>query len=186
MRFTQADRLWLIGGAVGALALVAIAWFFLISPQNAETDGLRDQQAATETQVATLHHRLSELRTQSGNLPQYQAELQKARQALPTTAGLSDFLRELQAAGDATGVQVTGMTAGQPSDVDAAGAKLSALTVAVTARGRVDGLAAFLAQVQQVQPRAALVDSVRTDSSGPDDGALLYLTLRIFVGGSGR
>jgi Tfp pilus assembly protein PilO len=186
MRFTQADRLWLIGGAVGALALVAIAWFLLVSPQNAETDGLRDQQAATETQVAALHHRLSELSTESGNLPQYRAELQKARQALPTTADLSGFLRELQSAGDASGVQVTAMSAAPPTDITGAGAGVSALSVSVTASGSADALTAFVAQVQQVQPRAALVDSVRTSVNGTDSAVLLTLTLRVFVAASGR
>ena len=41
MRARHADRLWAIGGALGAVVLLAAAWFLLIGPQRSETAALR-------------------------------------------------------------------------------------------------------------------------------------------------
>jgi Tfp pilus assembly protein PilO len=181
MRFSNVDRIWLGGGAVGTVLLAALAWFVLVSPQNAETGGLRDQQAATDTQIATLHSRLAQLRTQAKDLPQYEAQLQKERQALPTVPALADFLRELQSAGDVAGVHVGTMVAGAPVYTTAAGVKVEAVTVNVTADGNGARLTTFVSQLQRVQPRAVLVDTVRLDTSGGGNNAVLSLSARIFV-----
>jgi Tfp pilus assembly protein PilO len=179
MGTTQRDRLWLAGGGAVAVILLAVAWFLLISPQNEETAGLRDQQVSTEAQITTLRHRLADLRAQQGNLPKYHAQLQQDRAALPTAPALSDFLRELRAAGDAVGVQVAAMTAAAPANVTAAGTKLQAVTVSVTAQGSTGALSQFIAQLQQVQPRAALVDGVHLDSLG--GSGVLSVTIRVFI-----
>jgi Tfp pilus assembly protein PilO len=181
MRFTSRDRYWLVGGGLGAVLLLAVAWFLLISPQNGETAGLRDQQVSTEAQIATLRHRLADLHSQQANLPQYQAELSRDRAALPNAPALSDFLRELQAAGAAVGVSVSGMTAGVPAEVSGSGTRLQVVTVSVTAEGDAGPLSQFVAQVQQVQPRAVLVDGVRLDSTQSEKTVVLSLTMRVFM-----
>lgn len=181
MGVTGRDRYWLAGGGVGVVLLLAVAWFLLISPQNAETSGLRDQQVSAEAQISTLRHRLADLRTAQQNLPQYQAELAKDRAALPTAPALADFLRELQAAGDAVGATVTVLTAGTPADVVAGGTKLKAVVLNVTAHGSVEALSQFVAQIQLAQPRAALVDGVHLDASAGGDGVLLNLTMKVYV-----
>ena len=180
MRLVHVDRLWLIGGAVGAVALLALAWFLLISPQNGETAALLDQTASTQDRITTLHHKLAELRAQNGDLPRYQAQLAQDRLALPSAPGLSDFLRELQTAGDASGVKVTAVQAGAPADQTAAGTHVSALVVTITAVGSTGQLDGFLAQLQDVQPRAALIDTVKTD--GTSSAATMTISLRLFVG----
>lgn len=181
MRVTGRDRYWLAGGGAGAVLLLAVAWFLLISPQNEETSGLRDQQVSTEAQVTTLRHRLADLRTAQQNLPQYRAELAKDRAALPAAPALSDFLRELQAAGDAVGVTVTAMAAGPPQGVPAAGSTLQVVSVNVSATGSAGALSQFVAQIQLAQPRAALIDGVHVDASVGGDGVLLNLTLKVYV-----
>jgi type IV pilus assembly protein PilO len=181
MHVTSRDRYWLAGGGLGAVLLLAVAWFLLISPQNGETAGLRDQQMSTEAEITTLRHRLADLRNQQADLPQYQAELSRDRAALPSAPALSDFLRELQAAGAAVGVSVTGMTAGAPAEAPAAGTRLKVVTVSVTAVGGAGALTQFVTQVQQVQPRAALVDSVRLDATQSERTVVLSMTLRVFM-----
>lgn len=180
MRVTGRDRYWLAGGAAGAVLLFAVAWFLLISPQNSETAGLHDQQVSTDAQIATLRHRLADLRTAQQNLPKYQAELAKDRAALPTAPALSDLLRELQAAGDAAGVTVTAMTAANPAAA-APGSRLQMVTVTVSAKGGAGALSQFVAQIQLVQPRAALVDGVHLDSTGGGADVLLNLTMKVYV-----
>jgi Tfp pilus assembly protein PilO len=161
------DRLWAVGGVIGAIVLLTLGWFFLVGPRNQETAALHDQAISTEQKVASLQRRLIELRKQHADFPAYQARLARDRQALPTDAGLADFLRETQAAGDSTGVQVTGFNAGDPAEVAAPGAKLSAVPVTLTVEGDTANLRAFLDQLQQIQPRAALITSV---SLVPDEG----------------
>jgi Tfp pilus assembly protein PilO len=185
MRTRHADRLWAIGGAVGAIALLAIGWFFFISPQQGQTRGLLDQTSAADLRVASLQHRLVELRQQKGDLPLHRAELARARQALPTTSGLSDLLRELQDAGGRTGVVVSGVIVGAPAQVTAAATQVYTLPITLTATGGYSDLAWFLRQLQQIQPRAVLI-STTTAAPGVDSDSLvgpvsLSLGLEVFV-----
>jgi len=75
-----------------------MAWLLLISPQNARTAALHDQTAAATARLPALQRRLAELQRQNADKQQYLAQLDQDRQALPSTSGMSDFLRELQAA----------------------------------------------------------------------------------------
>ncbi len=184
MRSGHAHRFWMIGGALGAVVMLAVGWFFLISPQYGQTRGLHDETAAAELHRSSLQHRLIELRRQSERLPEYRAQLARDRRALPTEAGLSDFLRELQAAGDRTGVSVTGVTVGAPTEATG-GTKVYALPITLTAEGSAANLGELLDQLQQVQPRALLIGStnaVPAEQNGTLGGTVtLTLTLTVFV-----
>jgi Tfp pilus assembly protein PilO len=185
MRGIPVDRLWLIGGAVGAVLLVVVAWFLVIGPQNAETNSLNDQAATAEVRLVSLKQRLAELQKQSADLPRYEAERAKDRQALPTTSAMSDFLRELQSIGDITGVVVSGLTVGNPASAPGVKGQIQALPVTVTATGPGGKVNEFLDQLQQVQPRAVLITSANvtaTDPSGGFGGLVgVMLSLQVFV-----
>jgi hypothetical protein len=149
---SQAERLWMIGGGVVAFVLFLIGYFFFISPQRSQTSDVNSQVATTRTQNQALQHRIDLLREQNTNLAKYQAELVKARLALPRTSDLSDFLRSLQALGSATLTDVTALTVGVPKDVSAvaAGTASTAPTAAATtspAPAASPGAAAPAAQV---------------------------------------
>lgn len=164
----SAERLWILGGAVAVVVILAVGWFFVVSPQYDQAGTLNDQAATTGDQVTLLQHRLAELRKQNENMPTYLAQLAEERAALPSTSGLSDLLRELQTAGDASGAAVSGVTVGGVADVSTGGAKLYALPLTLTVTGSVQQLRAFLNQLQQVQPRAVLITSASlstTDTS---------------------
>jgi hypothetical protein len=198
MRITAADRNWLLAGGLAALVIIALGWFFVISPQHATTSSLNSQTSDAQGQTVTLEHNLGQLHADSANLPKYQAELAAAQQALPATSGLPDFLRELQAVGSSTDVSVTGVAVSTPVAVGAAAAQSSSaststssaasgvngpvysVAITVTATGTPESLDSFLKQLQQVQPRAVLVT---TANEGPGtDGALtLTANLQIFI-----
>ncbi len=181
----RADRLWMIGGALGAVALLAIGWFLFIGPKKQQTNSLHDQLDAAQLRRVTLEHQLADLRQQNRDLPRYLAQLARDRQALPTTLNLSDFLRELESAGGSTGVTVSGLLVGAPLQVSAAGKQVYALQVSLTATGTAAKLNQFLDQLQQVQPRAVLISSassVPEDQSGTLAGSVtLTLSLQVFV-----
>ena len=181
----RTDRLWMIGGALGAVVLLGIGWFLFISPKKAQTSRLQNQLAATEVRQTVLQQRLGDLRRQNSRMPQYLAQLARDRQALPMTSNLSNFLRELQAAGDSTGVSVTGLLVGAPTQVTVAGKQVFSLQIGLTATGTAAHLNLFLDQLQQVQPRAVLISSANAVSVG-QAGTLagtvtLTLSLQAFI-----
>jgi Tfp pilus assembly protein PilO len=180
-----ADRLWAAAGAVVALALTALSYLFLISPQNSETDGLRAEIDQVNDKVVVLQTRLAQLRKENEKLGEHQAKLAAQRQALPTSTALSDFLREVQTAGERSGVSVTSVTAGTAGTTRAAGAEIQALPVTLTVSGGVEGQIAFLDQLQQVQPRAVLIvgtNLVPADGSESlSGGVTMTLSAQIFV-----
>lgn len=180
------DRLWAAGGAVAAILLLVIGWFFLIAPQHEQTAALDSQEQAARTRLASLQQRLVELRNQTGNLDQYRAQLARDRQALPVTPGLADFLRELQAAGIAAGAVVSGLIVGTATPVAVpGGAQVTALPVTLTVAGAADKLSGFIDQLRKVQPRAVLITSVNAvpeGQSGSFSGTVtLTLMLQVFV-----
>jgi Tfp pilus assembly protein PilO len=187
-RFGRADQLWAIGGIAGAVVLLAIGWFFFINPQYSQTDSLRGEATGTEQRQIALQQRLVELRRQNEDLPRYLAQYALDRQALPTVSGLSDLLRELQRAGDITGVTVGGLSVSGAIPVAITGAQVYALPISLTATGTVATLHEFLNQLQQVQPRALLISGANLVSSGKTgpgaDAVSLTLILRAFVGAS--
>jgi hypothetical protein len=125
------------------------------------------------------------MRVQNDQLPAYQAQLARYHQALPTGSDLADFLRELQTAGDGTGVSVTGFVVGAAAPVTAAGVQGYALPVTLTVAGRAGPLNRFLDQLQRVQPRAVLIGgatAVPAGEHGSLAGAItLTVSLRAFV-----
>ena len=184
MRIQPYQR-WFAGGALAAVVLLAMAWLLLISPQNARTAALHDQTAAATARLPALQRRLAELQRQNADKQQYLAQLDQDRQALPSTSGMSDFLRELQAAGDNKGVSVTSVMVATPKQVTASGGSYYSLPVTLTAQGWVDSLNAFLDQLQQTQPRAVLINSASI-SSGLSNGSAqgptrLTLAMQVFV-----
>jgi Tfp pilus assembly protein PilO len=185
MRTGRAGRLWALGGALIAASLLAIGWFFFISPQNARTSSLNDEAATVRTRTTILQRRLVELRQQNSDLPRYRARLESDRGALPTTSDLSDFLRGLQTIGDNAGVSVTALTVGAPAQVTAAGTQVYALPISLTATGTTAKVDRFLDQLQQGQPRAVLIGRAELDAgdkSKPLDSAVgLTLHFQVFV-----
>ena len=185
-RTRGADRLWMAGGVVVAVALAALSWVFFISPQNSETDGLRAEVEQVNDRVVALQARLAQLRKENEKLPEHQARLAAQRQALPTTTALSNFLREMQTAGERAGVSVTTVNTGAGGTTQAGGVEVQVLPVTLTVDGGIDGQMAFLDQLQQVQPRAVLIIGANLVPGGTDAESLagtvtMTLSVQIFV-----
>lgn len=179
----HADRLWMIGGAVAAVVLIAVGWFFLISPQNGRTATFTGQTDDAHTKLITLQQRLSQLQKQNEDLAGYQANLRSDQAALPEGADLAAFLRSLQTGDDSRGV-ITGITVGSPLEAAAAGTKVYALPVTVTADGTTTQFGNLLDYLQQVQQRAALIKNVQfapKESGFLDGTAKLTITMQLFV-----
>ena len=179
------DRLWMFGALAGAVALSALAWFLLISPQRTETTDVEGQTALADGQVIVEQRKLAKLTAEYAERDKYAAELATNRKALPTVAATGDLLRELQSAGDAAGVIVSSLSAGNPAELKGT-AGVASVTITVVAAGKLDKLQAFLDQVQRIQPRAMLVFNVSFAPNGDGDAitgtsAQLTLSAQVFV-----
>jgi|tagenome__1003787_1003787.scaffolds.fasta_scaffold20875251_2 Tfp pilus assembly protein PilO len=177
---SRANQLWAVGGALAAAALLAVAWFFFISPRNAETSSLRDQTLSAEDQLPTLTHRLNELRLQNAKLAEYQAELNRNRQALPTAPAEPDYIRSLHAAVQNSGAVLTSFTVSGPVKTAVGGGRIAAMPVTLNANGTQEALGTLVDQLQQVQPRAVLVKSSNLQLAG-DQRWTLTLETEIYL-----
>ncbi|GAA3450873.1 type 4a pilus biogenesis protein PilO [Dactylosporangium matsuzakiense] len=177
------DRLWLIGGTVFALVVVAFGFLFLIRPKQQDTDTIRSEQAVAEQQVAKQRRELATLAQQKEHIDEFKAALAKDRAALPDADKASDFLRELQSAGELTGVTVSGVAVGSAVDLkELVGFEVYALPVSLTVAGPTAKMNPFLDQLQAAQPRAVLISSLNfaTVPGGSADKSNVTINLQAF------
>lgn len=174
------DRLWQASGALAALILLAIGWFFLVGPQYSEAQALQDQAADAEARVVLQTQRLAELQNLNKRLAEFKAKLAVDRRALPTDSGMPDFLRQLQAAGARTGVTISSLIVGDPAQVPGASRDTYSFPLSITAAGGAAKVASFVEVLQRVQPRAVLVNSVNSTADNPlDPGGRVELSLSL-------
>jgi hypothetical protein len=129
--------------------------------------------------MVPLQRKLADLKARSEKLPEYRAALARARQALPTEAGVSDFLRSLQTLGSSTEVAVQGLIVGVPAKLTGTSPAVYAMPLTVSAAGPVKNLVRFVDQLQTVQPRAVLIGSVNFAPVGADANFAGALTLTL-------
>jgi hypothetical protein len=122
------ERLWLTGGGIAGFALLLIGYFFFISPQRSDTSDVKSQIDAAQQQNTVLQARIDALREQDRSRAKYEAAYAQAQKALPTTSGVSDFLRSLQALGSATLTEVSSLTVTAPTSAAPAAAAPAAQT----------------------------------------------------------
>lgn len=205
---TQMERIWLFGALIVGLLLLLIGYTMFISPQNSKTSSANAQVSSAQAANLRLESRIAALRSESKDVAKYQADVQAAELALPTTSGLPDFLRTLQSIGNATLTTVSSLTVGVPSDVTSVaahsatsgaaskaasslgGVRIYALPITAQVTGSSGALDAFLTQLQTVQPRAVLIsqltESAASKATGPNaasapTGSSLQLTMQAFV-----
>ncbi|MFI5953674.1 type 4a pilus biogenesis protein PilO [Cryptosporangium sp. NPDC051539] len=178
-------RLWLAGGVVGAVLLLGVGWFLLIRPQTAQTAELRAQTETAQVNADSLRSRLAQVKAQNDDLASYRSKYDTAREALPTTAATSQFLRDVQSSGTRAGISVDGLVVGSPTQVKGAGTTVYALPISVTAVGTASKLEGFVNQLQRVQPRAVLINTANVapneSSESLRGSVLLTLGLQAFV-----
>ena len=163
-------RIWAICGAAVVVVLALAGWFLLVGPKFTEADGVRRQADDTRMQLISLRRKIAGLDEQQAKLPAFRAALKANRAALPTDSGVPDFLRQLQASGELTGVAISGFSAATPVQV-AGQADVWQIDMTLNAQGTPDGLSKFLDRLQTRQPRAVLVQSINlTEDAGPVSG----------------
>jgi len=105
---------WIAGTALVAVVMIVAAWFLAITPNMDRASATRAAAAQTRQDNDLLQLRVAQLAADFKKLDEYKAELQAAQTKIPTTAALSDYLRELDAAAVANGVTIITVTPGAP------------------------------------------------------------------------
>jgi type IV pilus assembly protein PilO len=175
----RSDRLWLAGGLVAIIALVAASWFLVISPKFAEGDEVQAEAESTRLQLIKLNKDVAKLAEQAKQKATYQAKLETSQAALPTSYNIPAFLRQLQDSGAAVNVQVSGFAVTNPvkSAVDPTAAELP---IALTAQGSAADLSRFFNRLQNVQTRAVLIESIGLTSGAESGGLTASIGLKAF------
>jgi len=91
----QNRRTWVVGGAAVAAVISAASWFFVISPVHSDTDSVQARTVSVQQQNVIAQHKLRDLANSQSQLPQLQAQLVRALEALPMANGLPEFTRQL-------------------------------------------------------------------------------------------
>ncbi|GEA88802.1 hypothetical protein [Cellulomonas cellasea] len=108
---------WIGGTAFVAVAMLAAAWFLLVSPTVATASESREQTESVRAQNDLLELQLAQLEADFAKLPEHKAELAALRVQIPTRAELAAFLRQLDEVAKASGVTVMSVTPSAPTAV---------------------------------------------------------------------
>jgi len=170
-----------------AVVITLAFWFLLYQPQNerqaeieAEIVGLRSEEAALETQVATL-------RGIQQNEVQIRAALARLDEYIPPNVAQPSALRQLQRTADAAGATLQVLTFGDPARPEAIGGTtaldtgdptkaLAAIPVSIAVDGGYFQIVDFLRRVEVDVPRAVLIQDVSLEKSPDGDFPLLRAT----------
>ena len=180
------NRLWMIAGLAAIALLGLLTWSFAVSPQRTDAAALQAQTEVARDQANTLRTRTVKLTAEKANLPTLKQDLAARQAALPANSGVPAFLRQLQATGTSVGVDISGITVGDPAAVDTLPG-VWALPIQLTAQGSVAQLDGFLKQLQGAgQKRAVLIEGANLTSesdaaSGAAGSTSLNLTVKAFV-----
>jgi Tfp pilus assembly protein PilO len=159
----SSQRTWVLLGAAGVLAVIALGWFFLIRPESSSQGDLLGQASDARSQAAVSRTRVAGLRAENEKLPAYRAELATLQRALPRGAGTAAFVSDMQALSRASGVTITAINV-TPASTDGPAQQTvggaTPLPITVSASGSPVHLEHFLDLLQNKGSRAVLIGQV--------------------------
>ncbi len=123
---TSPTSRWVAGTAGVCAALLALTWFALVGPKQAEAADLVERTEAAQQQNDALRIRTAQLKAQFATLPQRQAELGQLVGQMPVTADVPRFVRSLDAMATSAGVSLEGVTPGAGTPLGAGPAAAAA------------------------------------------------------------
>ncbi|MCO8272927.1 type 4a pilus biogenesis protein PilO [Actinoplanes sp. TRM 88003] len=179
MEARRTDRIWLIGGMVAIVILVAAAWLLAVSPKYAEADEVQAEADDTTIQLTSLRKEVAALKEQNEKKATYQAQLDTLVTNLPETYGMPVFLRSLQDAGAATAVEVSDLSVGGAVASDKTATALE-MPLSMNVKGTITDVSKFIVRLQQTQNRAVLLNAVTVSDEDADEKVVANLTLTAF------
>jgi len=98
---------WIVGTALLSAAILAFAWFVVISPARSGAAEDREATSQQDLQNDILKTQNAKLAKEYENLDTYKQQLQDAQTQIPTTIDQPTLSRELDALATQAGVQIT-------------------------------------------------------------------------------
>jgi Tfp pilus assembly protein PilO len=172
------NRLWLLGGVVAIVVIVAATFLLAIKPIYTEKAELQDQAEDQGIQLVELRHQLSDLETQAKNSAAYEAQLATKDAALPEKYELTNYLRDLQTSEKSVTVSVDSVGISEPKTVSGSTSVYS-VPVSLTVSGKPAAISKVIKRLQTVQSRAALITSVNLNVTS-ESAATASITLNTF------
>jgi len=202
----QDKRVWLGGGAVFAVLILLIGWFFVIDPELSAAASTRDEAESAQAQNVVMDAKNNALQAQQENIASLQANLQDLSAGLPADDGLPAFTRQLseqagtsvvltsiivgavgpvaaavpatESTGETENTSEAGTTA-VPDATPAASTTLVQMTITVAAAGLGDDLVAFVQKIQTGPRRVLVTDSQLTPSGDAGAGIAGQCTMNM-------
>jgi Tfp pilus assembly protein PilO len=110
----------IIAAAAGAVVVTIVFFFFALKPKLHEISQARQDIETAQTQQSSLQAELNRLGQLQKNEPQIRAKLSKVAAYLPSTPDLPGFIRQVQAASNASSVELNSIAPSPPSDLTGA------------------------------------------------------------------
>lgn len=110
---TSNPRMWIIGGLLAALAVLALGWSFVISPRMGAVAQTREETVELEDQAVLIQNQAVQLQKQAQDLPAQIRALRRIQTKIPSSVDVPALLRDIQAAGRANRVRIDALTPGQ-------------------------------------------------------------------------
>lgn len=158
----------LIVAGAGAVAVTVLFWFVLLSPKLGSIDEVRTQLQSARQDEQTLRNRIDQLKAARKNAPAARARLAALALMLPTGPDLPNFIRQMQDASEAAGVDLATIAPGAPTETQA-GSGVQTITVTVGFTGPFRRVADFIARLENLQ-RVLQINSLSLSSSGSEGG----------------
>lgn len=107
-------RSWIIVGVVGAVLVLALGWFLLISPRQSQANSTSMEAAEVQGTTQGLQVKANNLKKQAVDLPRREKELAALSQRLPDNAGVAEIIRQITSAAARSGVTLQEFTPSDP------------------------------------------------------------------------
>lgn len=175
---TSKARSWLVGGALGALVLLALGWFLVVSPKRSQAAAVRDETATQESANTVLRQQIAMLQAQAKGLVAKQAALQEVGRRVPPEPQLPALVRNLTGVHDRSGADIISITPAAPvSAVPTVpgAAAYSTIPVTLQVAGDYAQLTLFLDELERLE-RLYVVKGVQISSGkapAPGDKVVL-------------
>lgn len=106
----NAQKLWIIGTAIVAVAVLVLGWFVGVQPQLAALAATDEQRRGVDAQNQATEQTVDRLAEAFEGLDALESERDALRESIPVTAAKSELLDQIDALADASGTTVTSVT----------------------------------------------------------------------------
>lgn len=134
----------------GAVALSAVFFLLLLRPKLNQISETRDQMSAAQQEEQGLRNRIAQLEAARDEAPAAAARLDRLSALLPQEPDLPGFIRSLQRAATAAGIDLQSIAPNKPNDVQNA-VGIQAISINISIRAAFRRVEDFLARLENLR-----------------------------------